>query len=294
MHNSVIAFLLIIISYTSIYGQNISNSEYYLPTNILKFANYLYENNEYQRAVAEYERYLFSTQGNQDSIHFKIGLCYYLNNQFTKSESKFAQFSQLNPNSRFVADVFFYLAYINYKLKKYKVSTGYISRLQNNHDNSHVIVEKTQLLRIANQLHLRNWTHAEKSLKSISPTSNFLTSKNVLSNYLTEGRQLKSKNKYVAVALSAILPGAGKIYVGKPIDGLFSFVLFSLTTWQSYDGFSENNIKSTKGWIFASIGTAFYLGNIYGSAVAAKIYNQEINHAFDTKISIELSKAFGH
>jgi hypothetical protein len=31
-----------------------------------------------------------------------------------------------------------------------------------------------------------------------------------------------------------------------------------------------------RGWIFGSIGAVFYAGNIYGSTVAARVYNHQL------------------
>jgi len=56
-----------------------AQTNYYTPENILKFADYLMENREYQAAVSEYQR-LSYTLGQTliaDSLLLKIALCYH-------------------------------------------------------------------------------------------------------------------------------------------------------------------------------------------------------------------------
>jgi hypothetical protein len=57
--------------------------------------------------------------------------------------------------------------------------------------------------------------------------------------------------------------------------------------WQAYDGFDDDGSSSAKGWIYGSIGSVFYLGNIYGSAAGAKIYNNQHEKDFLKQINIE-------
>jgi len=88
---------------------------------------------------------------------------------------------------------------------------------------------------------------------------------------------LKYKNKFVAVSLSIILPGLGKIYSKNWKDGLFSLIIVSTNSWQAYRGFSKYGTRSVYGWIFGGMAFGFYLGNIYGTAKAVNKHNSKIN-----------------
>ena len=46
-------------------------------------------------------------------------------------------------------------------------------------------------------------------------------------------------------------------------------------TWQSYAGFNKNGIESGYGWVFGTLATGFFIGNIYGSAKAANTRNMK-------------------
>ncbi len=87
----------------------------------------------------------------------------------------------------------------------------------------------------------------------------------------------KNKSPLLAGTLSAFVPGLGKVYTKNYGDALMSFIIVGLNAWQAWRGFSKNGIRSAHGWIFAGIGTSFYLGNIWGSTKAAKRYNKKLD-----------------
>jgi hypothetical protein len=93
--------------------------------------------------------------------------------------------------------------------------------------------------------------------------------------------------KYKSVALagiaSGLLPGAGRIYTKDYANGAISMLFIASTLYQAYSRFDKNGVKSVGGWIYASIGTGFYLGNIYGSIKSAKRYNQKLKAKIDEK-----------
>jgi hypothetical protein len=86
------------------------------------------------------------------------------------------------------------------------------------------------------------------------------------------------------MGISAIIPGSGKIYSGYWKDGLFSLLVVSVTGIQAYRGFQKNGKNSTYGWIYLTVGTGFYVGNIYGSGKAAHKRNKTLNHSIIHKI----------
>lgn len=100
---------------------------------------------------------------------------------------------------------------------------------------------------------------------------------------------LKFKSRTLAGGLSAIIPGLGKMYCNRFGDGVYSLLITGLLTWQAYDGFEEDGSSSTRGWIFAAVGGAFYLGNIYGAAVAAGMYNCRLHNEFVKGLKIEIT-----
>ena len=90
-------------------------------------------------------------------------------------------------------------------------------------------------------------------------------------------QRTRRRSPFVAGALSALLPGAGKLYVKRPLDAAFAFIFVAGNAWQSWLGFKREGVKSVRGWIFGGLAAGFYLGNVWGSVRAAKRYNQQID-----------------
>lgn len=85
----------------------------------------------------------------------------------------------------------------------------------------------------------------------------------------------KSRNPWLASAFSTIIPGSGKAYAGQWKDGFISLIFVGVNAWQTQRKFSNEGIESFWGWFHASVGTGFYIGNIYGSHKAARRFNQK-------------------
>ena len=80
-----------------------------------------------------------------------------------------------------------------------------------------------------------------------------------------------SKSPYlVAAVLSAVVPGSGRAYAGRPWDGLMGFMTVALTASAAYGGLSTD--RPIEGGIFLSFAAIFYAGEIYGAWRAAKYY----------------------
>ncbi len=80
------------------------------------------------------------------------------------------------------------------------------------------------------------------------------------------------RHPWLAAVLSAAMPGLGKVYAGHPWDGLFSFLVHAFTGWRTYRSVQEHRPVATA--IYGSLFAFFYAGNVYGSYVAARQYNQ--------------------
>ena len=86
---------------------------------------------------------------------------------------------------------------------------------------------------------------------------------------------IRRKSPGTAATLSAIIPGMGKIYSGNWKDGLMSLLFIGVNAWQSYRGFSNDGIKSVRGWAFGVIASGFYTANLLGSWKSAILYNEK-------------------
>ena len=82
------------------------------------------------------------------------------------------------------------------------------------------------------------------------------------------------KSPLFAGILSAILPGAGRLYTGDYGEAVASMVLTGIFGYLAVSNFIDGYPRS--GIIFSSIALFFNAGNIYGSVLSAKSYNREV------------------
>jgi len=106
----------------------------------------------------------------------------------------------------------------------------------------------------------------------------------------TRPRNFAYKDPTKAAIFSAVIPGSGKIYAGRSIDGVFSFILIAGTTYLAYNGFQ--NDRNVKAWLFTGITGIFYIGNIYGSYINARLYNSQKFAEIRAGVNFEIDKLF--
>ena len=265
--------------------------DYYQPENIRKFADYLYAQGDYLRAAGEYQRYLFSQPtalgDSQNDVLSRVADSYRLGGQPDRAVQFLEMLIQTQPDSnlgRYELGATYFLT------GQYDESIRFLKESQDLFQGEEYRW-KSQMLIGMNKLMQKRWENAIQHFNQFDLRGlPEIVGQRVLiyKGYAEDGRELPSKNPLLAGFLSIVLPGSGRLYVGRPNDALITVFLLGVLGWGTYDGFSENGISSRKGWTLGTIGGIFYLGNIYGSVVAAQTYNRRTEAAFLATIPIEI------
>lgn len=93
------------------------------------------------------------------------------------------------------------------------------------------------------------------------------------------------KSTFLAGALSAVVPGLGKIYLGKKKQGINMFLANAMYGIQAYESYRLTRLSSPRFIIFGSIFSVFYLSNIAGSVMGAKKQKRDSKKQFIHDIS---------
>ncbi len=96
-----------------------------------------------------------------------------------------------------------------------------------------------------------------------------------------------SKSPWVAAGLSALVPGLGRVYThqyGVAVESLLVCGGFAAITVENYRHYGP--IWSTI--LFGTLGSLFYLGNIYGSYLSVELYNERMRDAQDTAVLLHM------
>jgi len=81
------------------------------------------------------------------------------------------------------------------------------------------------------------------------------------------------KNPAIGIALSAI-PGLGRVYAGRPGDGIFTLFTVLIPAYFTYKYYREGSYLLSG--VFGGLSLFFYGGNIFGSYISVKVYNTYI------------------
>ncbi|MFO8086334.1 MAG: hypothetical protein R6T91_00825 [Bacteroidales bacterium] len=98
----------------------------------------------------------------------------------------------------------------------------------------------------------------------------------------------EKKSPFLAGVFSAALPGLGKVYAGKPHQGLSAFFTFGVFALQAGEAYYRNGLDSPVFYLTATLALAYYISDIWGSALAVKIYQQEQRHEINQDLQHQL------
>ena len=296
--------LLIFVMFASVASAQV---DYYSSENVLQFADFLFEEGDYLRAAGEYQRYLYyarlentppeesQTPENQttlrnarEAIHYKIALCYRLGGESMRAIDTFKTLLQKHPQSPFASRAYYQLGVSYFLMEQFSDAVQFLQKTLPRITDARLHTEAKQLIGLA-YLMQKQWREADEVFMAVQTSAGaIVTDKAAMyRQYAVQGANLPNRNPFLAGILSTMLPGAGRFYTGRTGDAIASLIIVGFTGWQAYDGFNRDGITSVKGWTFGTIGGAFYLGNIYGSVISARVYNRTVENEFLSTLSIE-------
>ncbi|HEX9251549.1 MAG TPA: hypothetical protein VF870_04870, partial [Ignavibacteriaceae bacterium] len=267
-----ILFLILFLS-SSIISQQINFNS---PENIKLFADYMFCDKDYLRAIDEYEKYLLLVD--DDSVEFKIGIAYSNIND------------QINACNRFILTKKSSPFYEQSKMEMLK--SIYLQNWDSSFYSTAELIINSQSIYSSNAYRLKN-TSIFLSQNELPEKEKFLIpfkndEKTTLSGFYELKKNPPYKSEVLAGILSTLIPGSGKIYTKEYGDGITAFILTGLLGYLAYTNFEHDH--QTRAWIFTAIGAGFYAGNIYGSVVSAQIFNAKVNFDFDEGIKLYLEE----
>ncbi len=274
MKNLLVKIFILLLAFScKIFSQENNSINIYSKENILKFADHLFCQADYLRAVNEYQRFL-SHQKN-DTIKFKIALA---NSRMKNFDAGETGFEELFSNSNFSDEA-------KFEFLKLKFINNKFDDLQNLYNKLHF----DELKNISAKLFYLSYLAEENS--NLPNENIFINSFDedeitLIKNFYKRKKEPNYKSKTKAALLSTILPGAGKIYAKDYGDGITAFLLNGILAYISYDNFKADH--KFRGWFWGSMAALFYAGNIYGSAASANIYNAKIDVSLNSDLNIFL------
>ncbi len=244
--------------------------DYYSKENELRFINYLYSIDDFERCANEGLRAITIYPELSDEA-FPLII-----KSLLKEEKYGAVIGIIDKHH---LDYFDSYLYSLFKLKNYKriLIKGYKNDFQ-------MKISLASSLILGNA---KNYTGGFLSLKEKDDR----ISKELFMLYQKEN-QFKEKSPILAGLFSSIIPGSGRIYAGRIADGIFSMIYILTLTYKTYYTFSQNGLSSIEGWLWGMLDLYFYVGNIYGSVVAVKIRKRDFLKKIENEIQLNITINF--
>ncbi|MFO7617412.1 MAG: hypothetical protein R6V75_09185 [Bacteroidales bacterium] len=231
-----------------------------------QFARYLMLTRQYQLAVGEWERVLFLSPSDS-AARINLVRSYRLSGD---PQAAWLKLNQWNPGGALPGDLAREAIQLTLQLNDFNTFRSVLSR------SPGLTEDERSDYRVGAYLIEGSWTNRKfhpDPASLLAPGTN-----PKLRDLLLSTEAIRYKSPAGAVALSALLPGLGKVYSDNWKDGLFSLVFVGTNVWQSYRGFSKDGIQSVTGWIFGTLAAGFYTANLFGSWKSAREYNERQIH----------------
>lgn len=217
-----------------------------------------------------------------DTFNFLKGWGFYNLKSLDSSASYLLRVSKMSPyfmKSRFFG------AYNLIYLKKYNEAVIVLGAIPDSPSVKEIKhFEKAGISLLKNNFAGFDSISAKFSYNSYALTAqekNFQTYKNQLIDF-------KKKSPVVAGLMSAVIPGSGKIYAGKTYQGIASMLPIAALALLTNESYHKRGPRSAEFYIFGSLLTVFYVGNIWGSVFSVKITREEHEKLIHQKVLLDL------
>lgn len=250
----------------------------------LDYAHFLMNDQDYFRAISIYKQVMYFSDDaeTKNFCLLQIVKAYHKSNRF-KASIKFLSrlLNQPQLGNSYLNRAQIYLGLNYYGLRVYPIARDYFQKAAPA-DTTGFASYYLALLELENG----NWKDASKSYEQVflrfGQTQIGLLSKQ-LSEEVLKGEGIRSKNPYLASALSTILPGSGQFYCHHYYDAIQAFLYvsaFAFTTYAAYR-YDKHHSKNYLGtYIAISITSLFHIGNVIGAQRTASYYNLKQKQRF--------------
>lgn len=240
---------------------------------LLSFADHLFEQGDYYRAITEYERVLFFHPGHPlaKTARLRIAEAYLRGERYDQAIERFQAIHRELPDDDPGRKAYFLLGEAYYRKRDHSraadVFEDYIERYPADTRTDAARIRLGWCL-----LRQGKWQEAAEAYRNVPVSSPLHAQAEGLAAGAQEYPTRPTKSPALAGTLSAVLPGAGQLYDGRPADALVSFLLNGAFIWATVEAFRQDN--NVTGGILLFFEAGWYLGNIYNAVGSAHKFNR--------------------
>lgn len=264
-------------------GAAFPSSLQFTPESLLSFGNHLSGEGDYYRAITEYERviYFFPEDPAAKTAQYNIALSYLKGEKWGQAIERFRSLAERYPNEDTGRKALFMVA------ATYFAKRDFVLAIPAYHEFLTRYPEASQ----ADDARLKigwcwlfqgQWQEGAAAFRQIPQDSSMYEEGMRLAAATEQSPLIPKKSPTLAAGLSALLPGAGQLYVGRPKDAAIAFLLNGLFLWGAVEAIERGN--NVTGGVLLSIGSGWYIGNIYNASSSAHKYNRSQERDFTERL----------
>lgn len=252
------------------------------PESLLGFADHLFGQGDYYRAITEYERlqFLFPASPLARTARFQVALCYLQGEKYPQAIERFRAFVKDLGGDPLAERAQFLLAEACMRKGDYPLAINALeSYLQLFPESPRKDAARLKL----GICYLRRgaWERARDEFRGLPPDSPLAVQASGLAEDAEQYPSLPHKSPVLAGTLS-IVPGGGQLYVGRPGDATAALLLNGVFLWGAAQSYHRGN--RVAAGILAFFEAGWYAGNIYSAVNAAHKYNRQAEQRYFKRI----------
>lgn len=268
------------------------------PDSYLDFARSLFRSEDFYRAITEAKRFLFLNPDDPRRVeaYLLIARSYLKIGRYAQAKTSFVKVATQKDRPGLAAEAIWELGRCLELLGPRSEALNYYRQL----------IEKPPLTPaeaadIQNKARYRlgwllledgQWHESKEVLSSVAADHPLGDSAARLSEQVREGQTLPYVSPVAAGILSAVVPGAGQIYVHRPVDAALAFGLNAAFLWGTIEACQKES------WaVFTLLGVielSLYGGNIYNAINGGHIHNRKLKKDFIKRLHREHALRLGY
>ncbi len=242
---------------------------------ILGFADALFNDGDYFRAITEYKRFLFlhPTDARGGRAQLQIGLAYQRGQQWDDARQTFEAIARQHPDADIRAEAAYRIGETAFRQGRYAQAVADLRPVAEQYGQTPV-GERARYLLGWSHLRARQWSEASQTFDTIDTASPLFPSSRALADAAREGQHLPRKSPALAGLMSAVIPGTGHFYTGRWRDGTVALLLNGAFLAAGLEAVAAGNEAAAGLLLFFE--AAWYSGAVYGAVNAAYKYNLDL------------------
>jgi len=244
-----------------------------------EFAEYLFNENDFFRAISEYKRFIFLCPDNPlcETCHFRICESYYHAERWNDAVESLEKFLTSYPDSSRYLEALYLMGSAEKCLQRYDDALSSFSLLTEV-CTSEEMRNRGYIQSALIHVDRENWPKARELFLKVSEKSVLYPSSWIFASGLEHIETIPQKSPALAGILAAVVPGAGHLYVERPRDALVAFLLNGAFIFAAIELFEDDNYVAGGVVTFFELG--WYTGNIYSAISSSHKYNKRAKDEF--------------